>query len=252
MKRKSILPLLLILALATGCGAVDSGDEVGLGDEAYFSTEADTSDDVGQEDSVTDSGDETITEDSSEGYKQAYIETAKSIKEGYDSDDLVFGLIDFDGDDTPELLANVGGAYSLYTYEDGAIRCLMDMWPFGAGGNLGYQYAPGKGIVRNDGTPYYGAFYYSTFLSKHEEGELESDYTVTEYHFDDVDGDGYPSEEELEGASEMKVFKMEYTCNNDENLSEDQIKEKIEIYDSYTYEDFNATLSCDELIKELS
>ena len=81
---------------------------------------------------------------------------------------------------------------------------------------------------------------------------MESDYTVTEYHFDDKDGDGYPSDEELENLSEMEVFKLEYTCDNGENLSEDQIKEKIDMFESYTYEDFDATLSYDELIKELS
>lgn len=248
MKRQMILPLLAVMVFVTGCGKSESSIEATPSDGVVSSGETG---EVSQ-DSATDSGDDTSIEDNSEAYKKAYLEAAESLKEDYDVDNLKFSFIDFDGDDTPELLANVGGAYSLYTYENGAIRCLMDQWPFGAGGNLGYQYAPGKGILRNDGNPYYGAFYYSTFLSKHEEGELESDYTVTEYHFDDKDGDGYPSDEELENLSEMEVYKTEYTCDNGENLSEDQIKEKIDMFESYTYEDFDATLSYDELIKELS
>ncbi|MBQ7470433.1 MAG: hypothetical protein IJS76_08415 [Pseudobutyrivibrio sp.] len=252
MKRKMILTLLAVFVFVTGCGKSESSDEAISNNEVVSSVETGAGEDVSQKDSVIDSSNEPSSEDSLEGYKKAYIEAAKSIKEKHDFDSLKFGLIDFDGDDTPEFVAKMSGSCWLYTYEDGKLRCLMDDWVYGNAGDHGYEYAPGKGIVRDGGSPFYGALYYSAYFSKHEEGELVLDYKEKEYHFDDKDGDSFPSDEELEGFSEQKVFKIEYTCENGENLSEDQIKEKIDSYNSYTFEFLEGTYSYEEFIKELS
>ncbi|PHU35607.1 hypothetical protein [Pseudobutyrivibrio ruminis] len=261
MKRKMILQLLVVSVIVTGCGKSESSNAAASSDEAISSNvvvsdETTVGGEVSQTDSTSDLSEETSSEDSvedsAEGYKKAYIEAAKSIKEKHDFDSLKFGLIDFDGDDTPELVAKMSGSCWLYTYEDGKLRCLMDGWVYGNAGDLGYEYAPGKGIVVDGGSPFYGALYYSAYFSKHEEGELVLDYKEEEYHFDDKDGDGFPSDEELEGFSEQKVFKMEYTCENGENLSEDQVKEKIDSYNSYTFEFLEGTYSYEEFIKELS
>ena len=72
----------------------------------------------------------------------------------------------------------------------------MDEWGYGAMGNAGYDYAPGKNRLMNYNADYAGAIgneYYMTV----KDGEIVTDYWVTYYNFDDVNGNGEPDEEEL-------------------------------------------------------
>ncbi len=144
-----------------------------------------------------------------------------------------FNLIYADDDDIPEfVVGNTGYWVSLIAFEDGKAHYLMNRWAYGAGGNGGYSYAPGKGIYYNGNADYAGAVYYNTYMSKRDVGELGTDYWVKEINFNDLDGDGWPSEGELEDYDES-VGSSEYHCEIDKGMTEDEIKAVVSLYDSY-------------------
>lgn len=87
-----------------------------------------------------------------EGCRKAYLEVIEQFenatKEGTST---TYALIDFNGDDTLELVCQRGGhRISFYVYEDGKVYQLMDDWSWGAGANHGYEYIPGENIYRNE------------------------------------------------------------------------------------------------------
>lgn len=184
-------------------------------------------------------------------YADAYTKVAKDEKDLL-GDNVKYDLIDMDGDDTPELLVTCDSVISLYSYSNGQLECLMEHMGSGAGGNLGYSYAPGKGVIMNPFVPFYGAMEQIFYMSKREGGNVDADYSVTEYHFDDVDGDGFPSEEELAAVGDMKTYKTTYENYTSENLSEDQVKAKIDELSKYEYIDMVATMSYDDLVSKLT
>ncbi|MFC2662699.1 MAG: hypothetical protein ACFNYI_06050 [Eubacterium sp.] len=56
-----------------------------------------------------------------------------------------YRLIDLDGQGSKELICDVPGYYvTLYTKTNGKVHRLMNTWSYGAGGNGGYFYRPGK------------------------------------------------------------------------------------------------------------
>ena len=91
-------------------------------------------------------------------YAAAYLEVAKAYEEEYaanpgDSDNPPrYALVDFDGDETPELVISQGTMISLYKFVGNKVYTLMDGWGFDIGGILPYTYLPGKNTL-------YGAYY---------------------------------------------------------------------------------------------
>ena len=63
-------------------------------------------------------------------YAQAYLRTIEIYEAQYT--DCRYELIDFDGDEIPELAAGQHGYFvSLFTYKDGKKQTLADCWPHG-------------------------------------------------------------------------------------------------------------------------
>lgn len=144
-----------------------------------------------------------------------------------------YDLIYADDDDIPEFVVGHSGSFvSLITYEDGKAHYLMNGWSFGIGGNSGYSYAPRKEIYYNENADYAGAVCYSTYMSKRDVGELGIDYRVKELNFIDLDGDGWPSVDEplTTGGS---VGSLEYYNGTDKEMSDEEIKAVISLYESY-------------------
>ena len=185
-----------------------------------------------------------------ENYKDAYAHIAGLYN--MSGDNYVYGLIDADGDDVPELVID-GQGYnvSLYSFENGVIHCLMYKWSYGAGGNYGYMYAPGKGLYSNHNNDYAGAVQYDSYMTSHDGKEISTDFYVESLFFKDTDGDRTPSEEELSATEEMEVFKARYRNCTGIEMSEDEIKSQIAEYDSYHYEELTGDMSYDELISSL-
>jgi predicted heme/steroid binding protein len=84
--------------------------------------------------------------------REAYLQIIEQFEKDTEEDmSRSYALIDFDGDDTLELICQRGGhRISFYVYEDGNVYQLMDDWSWGAGANHGYEYIPGKNIYKNN------------------------------------------------------------------------------------------------------
>lgn len=130
-------------------------------------------------------------------YQEAYHAVGRlcQLESG---DRKTYDLIYFNDDDIPELVADTAGYHlSLYTYADGRVYNLMQDWPYGAMGNAGYMYSPGKNSLRNDNADYAGAILYTTYMTMGKGHTLDEVVQITCYNFDDANGNGMPDEEEM-------------------------------------------------------
>ena len=183
-------------------------------------------------------------------YKEAYVQVVEQYHA--ENDEYKFDLVDTDADGVQELVADLPGyQMSLFTYEDGTVRCLMDHWPYGAMGNAGYSYVPEEGIYCNTNSDMAGAIRYTYFMSKHEAGELETDYWVKTINFNDSDGDGMPSEEELELSADFEGV-SEYYNETGTEMSESELKETIDGYFGCDWEELVGILGYDSIMKKLN
>ena len=184
-------------------------------------------------------------------YREAYAQIAKLYNMGGDSYkyDLIYG----DDDDIPELVIDTPGyRVSLYTYADGRAQCLMHDWAYGAMGNYGYSYVPGKSIYYNHNTDHAGAIHYDSYMLPHPGRELIADFYTESYYFDDVDRDGSPSAEELEAVDEFKLYETIYFCVTDPDMSEEELEAKITEFENYGYEDISGSMEYEELMQALT
>lgn len=179
------------------------------------------------------------------GYQSAY-EVLSIECEEEDGTDLTYNLIDVDGNGVPELAAVKNGYYvSLYTWDTGNTYTLMDHWGYGAMGNAGYEYCPGKNSLRNYNTDYAGAILYTTYMQVGSQHTIDTVAEIVTYNFDDVNGNGKPDEEE-EGS--LGNYSVSY-INGEEVTGEE-----CEAYNAGEYEYIQGIMSGEELrakLKEL-
>lgn len=141
-------------------------------------------------------------------YQEGYLHLLYVYFNAYRNNECKFSLIDYDGDEVLELVAKVNNSITMYTYKDGNAYKLIDNWEYGAGGNHGYEYASGKGVVRNYNTDYAGLIIYETyiFLSV-EDGEVVEDrYYLKQTFFDDANNNGVPDEDEAIGDEYVRCY----------------------------------------------
>lgn len=181
------------------------------------------------------------------GYQEAYGAVARlldmSDEDGAYNMTVTYGLIDVDGDGTPELTAGVDGYYtSLYTYNGGKVCTLMDKWSYGVMGNAGYEYAPGNNNLRNYNTDYAGAILYTTYMAVREGSRLETVAEIKTVNFDDVNGNGIPDEDEM---GSVGYYGVNYLNGKEASV------EECSAYDAGEYEMIRGDLSLEGLLKEL-
>ena len=161
-------------------------------------------------------------------WQDAYAQTAKAYSIA--DNRVLYDLIFADTDEIPELVINEPGYWtSLFTFENGYARCLMNHWPYGAGGNAGYSYYPGTGVYYNGNADYAGAIYYEYYMSKRDTGEIDTDYWVRHLNFNDLNGDGEPSEEELLASGDY-TGSSEYRSEINPQMTKDEIRAAIAVY----------------------
>ena len=132
------------------------------------------------------------------GYKAAYLETCKSLASA-DGDGVKFSLVYIDGDDIPELAAGNDGYWiSLFTYADGKVYTVMDHAPYGAMGNVGYDYLPGHNCIHNSNADFAGMIRYETYMKINENHELETFRVIQADYFDDKNGNRDVDEDEMD------------------------------------------------------
>ena len=186
-----------------------------------------------------------------EGYKKAYAELAK--KELSEIENLRFKLIYVDDDDIPELSIDAPGYHqSVYVYKNGEVKEIF-CGSYGAHGCSGYYYSPKKGVFSTFCTEYAGLMYDDIYYSISETGEVEEDCYRKGFNYDDLDGDGVPSEEEERLAQEGKGGgKIEYHSSLDENIPESEVKARFEQYESYDADSVAGDMDYMELLSELA
>lgn len=171
-----------------------------------------------------------------DSYQEAY-EVVSRLSALESSAEIAYNLIDFDGDDVPELVTGCRGYYtSLYTYSDGTEYTLMDRWGYGAMGNHRYEYVPGKNSLRNYDTDYAGAILYTTYMRISEQHSMEIAAQIVTYNFDDLNGNGVPDENEPEGGYSTGYID-----------GEEVSAEECYFYDAGVYEEMEVTMNLDEL-----
>lgn len=154
-----------------------------------------------------------------------------------------YALIYVDEDEMPELAAGVSGYYvSLYTYEDGKVYGLMDHWAYGAMGNSGYEYAPGKNNIRNYNTDYAGAVLYTTYMEVGSRHTLDVTAEIKTVNFDDANENGVPDEDEM---GSLGMYGVNYMYGKE--VSE----EECEVYDAGDYKQIYGTMDLETLRAEL-
>ena len=150
--------------------------------------------------------------------------------------DYSYNLIYIDEDDVPELVVDNYGYYLyLYTYKDGHVVPFGDEFGYGAGGVADYEYSPKKNCIRYWNNDYAGIVCYLDFLSIHDNKMVE-DYTCQMDNYDDLDGNGYPSEDEMTEEALANATGATSYYANDKSLSQDAIEKKIEELQEYQYE----------------
>lgn len=171
-------------------------------------------------------------------YQDAY-EAVSRLSELEKSQEEEYNLIYFDEDDIPELVVGLDGYYnSLYTYHDGTVYTLMDEWPYGAMGNVGYEYIPGKNSLLNYNTDYAGAILYTTYMAMNEQNDMELVAQITTYNFDDVNENGMPDENE-EGS--LGYYSKSYINGKEAST------EECEAYSLEGYEYIQVNMSVEDL-----
>ena len=105
-----------------------------------------------------------------------YKEKVEDINAGnVDGRELKYDLVFFDDNNTPELVVTeTGYRMVLYTYDAGKVIYTQEEyedemgWPFGAGGNAGYEYAPRANTIRNYDADHAGLIRYITYYVLNE------------------------------------------------------------------------------------
>lgn len=121
--------------------------------------------------------------------KAAYGDVVREL--AAETEGLTFELIDLTDRDVPELLAGMDGYYvSVYMWANGEAVHVIEYWPYGAMGNAGYEYLPGRNIIRNFNSDLAGAIVYETYMT------IDADYGVipiwseslSNWYFQDLNG----------------------------------------------------------------
>lgn len=184
-------------------------------------------------------------------YQEAYAQIARLYN--LEKENNTYDLIYFDNDDIPELVVGeFGYDVYLFSYKNGHAVCYMLGWPYGIMGNTGYYYSPKNSLIHNSDYDYAGAVQYdSYFTNVSDDSEVKAICSSMYVWYEDADGDGYPSEEELESCNYETIYEEGYFDDSDQCRSADEIKKLIESYNQYAYEEICGELSLSELLNQL-
>lgn len=180
------------------------------------------------------------------GEFSSYQEAYRAVSRLYDmegSNGRTYDLIYVDGDDIPELVAGYNGYFvSLYTFDGGKVYTLMDGWGYGAMGNAGYEYVPGDNRLRNYNNDYAGAVLYTTFMTVVPQHRIDISAEIITLNFDDVNGNGFPDESEMESVGKYSVSYMD---------GKEILEEEYASYNQGEYVYIQGKMSLEELLEKL-
>ncbi len=159
---------------------------------------------------------------------------------------LKYDLVFIDDNNTPELVVTDSrGWIMVYAYEGGKIVNALgedERWPFGVGGNAGYEFIPKKNIVFNRSNEFAGMIRNYSFYELNGT-VLGTKYTLSEVHFDDDKNDRTPDEND-EFLEEPTAY-----YKGDNKIPEDEFNQLLTISGA---EDLTGTKSQAEIVAKLS
>ena len=113
-------------------------------------------------------------------------------------DDLLFELVYIDEDNVPELIISKPGYYvDAYSYSNGEANHIMEFWPYGAGGNFGYEYIPYKNVIYNSDSEYSGSLKWISIYKlddEHKKVVSAYDETLNLRYYDSAPDEIYPDD----------------------------------------------------------
>lgn len=255
MKRFKYVAIVLCgLLLTTGCSANpllsakdNNSEERDTVEQTELKQDNKTEErDIEEADTEADSTDTTKEDTAEWAYRQAYIDTINAYVSEHPDSNLIYDLVYIDDDDIPELMIGVLGYYdNLYTYSDGEVKQLMDCWPYGAGGNPGYEYIPRQNVIRNYNSDMAGAIRYVYYYGMDSNCELEPyfDGSLSIWFFNDANHNYMIDEGEYDENNPV-----EYYYYNDQEITAEE-------YNSYLiegdYEWLEGTMTYDEIMTRL-
>lgn len=160
-----------------------------------------------------------------DNWKVAYI---KMMDELFKADERAgeyeYALLYIDEDEIPELVYGPSGYWvTVCTYEPGKenlgvkdVVVVMDQWPYGAGGNVGYEYLPGENLMRNFNQDQAGAERYTSYFKVGDEKKTEDLYYLKSVVYD----------EEGNVSAKGEAGSVEYFYNGERQITEEE-------YDAY-------------------
>lgn len=185
-------------------------------------------------------------------HKDAYKAAANLAKLKY-GEEVKFGLVYFNDDDTPDLVVSLPGMVSLYLYENGSIHSPIYEWPYGAGGNAGYDMITKRATVSNFDQDYAGMIYYESYMIMDENYEMQTAYYLEGYNFDDLNDNGIPDPEETtDEAIEKAQGKIKYVDCTGANLSEAEVEKKMKELADFGTEWIGGEMTYEELLGKLN
>ncbi len=182
-----------------------------------------------------------------------YEEKVRAINSGdMNAKALKYDLVFFDDNNTPELVVTLPGSRMiLYTYDAGKVIYTQSEyedemgWPFGAGGNAGYEFCPRANLIQNLNSDHAGLIRYTTYFRLDPEThQLVEDKTLCTYHFNDKNNNNEIDEDEMEEYVEegTKWFV------GDKEVSKEEFDSEL-YYNAFVT--LEGTKSFDEIIKAL-
>lgn len=172
-------------------------------------------------------------------YAAAYIEKIHSF-----GDEYTYNLIYLNDDEIPELVVDYPGFYvSIFTWRDEALFTVMDDYPYGTGGNMGYQYLPKESIILSTNNDMAGAIindYYMTLSNEFEIIDLYDELPNVRY-YKDKNGNKQIDENEISADTPYYFY-------GDTEITED---EYLDYQIPGDYESIKGTFSVAEILSLL-
>jgi len=128
-------------------------------------------------------------------FKNTYIsEYYKIINEIYKTpseySEMKYSLLYFNDDDIPDLMADYNGYFvSLYVYANDKLYTVVDSWPYGVGGNHGYEFD--KGTISNWNSDYAGFISTKSLYILKDNMEFEEFWNTNAGNIEDLEESEY-------------------------------------------------------------